>query len=144
MRGNFGLFCSFCLAYMLDFILLQIWKANREKGSCLATGVLTSFRIFNLRILLIELIPEAVIYRSLYTMHSNASSMLSFSLALVSKKAMSYSSASFSPSSRMTARGCSISHLFPISSLMTSSLACSSIFLSHLAIFSNDRRRVMS
>ena len=32
MRGNFGLKLKNCLAYMLDFIVMQMGKINREKG----------------------------------------------------------------------------------------------------------------
>ena len=37
MRGNFGLnykIARNCLTYMLDFIVMQMSKGNREKGYC--------------------------------------------------------------------------------------------------------------
>lgn len=74
----------------------------------------------------------------------NAFSMFIFAFALVSKNLIPCSLAICSPLPLGTTLLSSISHLFPSNILSTSSLACSSMFLSHLLMFSKLLPLVMS
>ena len=74
----------------------------------------------------------------------NASSMLRFAFAEVSRNFVPYSIASCSPRSLDTSRRSSMSHLFPIIIRSTSDAACSSMLRIQFLMFSNERSFVIS